>query len=56
VVLAAAADEGDDGGESESGPLYQPVVDVRNQLTYIDICISEGKRGGGGKGGSGGKP
>jgi len=52
VVLAAAADEGgDDGGETESGPLYQPVVDTTNQLTYIDICVSEGTRGGGGKGG-----
>jgi hypothetical protein len=52
VVLAAAADEGgDDGGETESGPLYQPFVDIANQLTYIDICVSEGTRGGGGKGG-----
>jgi hypothetical protein len=52
VVLAAAADEGgDDGGTTESGPLYQPVVDTTNQLTYIDICVSEGTRGGGGKGG-----
>jgi hypothetical protein len=46
TTLAAAAEE-----EGESGPLYQPVVDLANQLTYIDICISEGTRGGGGKGG-----
>jgi hypothetical protein len=46
TTVAVAAEE-----EGESGPLYQPVVDTTNHLTFIDICISEGTRGGGGKGG-----
>jgi hypothetical protein len=40
-----AAEEGD------TGPLYAPVVDVANNLTYIDICITEGNSRGGGGGG-----
>jgi hypothetical protein len=36
--------------EGDTGPLYAPVVDVENNLTYIDICINEGNsKGGGGK-------
>jgi hypothetical protein len=34
--------------EEEEGPLYRPVVDAANNLTYIDICIVS-RRGGGGK-------
>jgi hypothetical protein len=36
------------------GPLYAPVVDVANNITYIDICIKAAKGGGGSKGGKGG--
>ena len=28
--------------------LYVPQVDTNNQLTYLDVCIAEGKEGGGG--------
>jgi AMMECR1 domain-containing protein len=36
--------------EEESGlMLYVPQVDPINQLTYLDICILEGKAGGGRK-------
>jgi hypothetical protein len=38
--LAAAEEEGD------TGPLYVPVVDTTNNLTYIDICITSTKGGG----------
>lgn len=31
----------------DAGPLYAPVVDATNNLTYIDICIKPGKGGGG---------
>lgn len=31
---------------SDTGPLYMPKVDPANNLTYIDICIVEGKSGG----------
>ncbi|UCF41260.1 MAG: hypothetical protein JSW43_02705 [Gemmatimonadota bacterium] len=41
-----------DPGESDA--LYTPVVDVDNNLTYLDICIVEKDQGGGG-GGNGGK-
>lgn len=42
--------------ESDTGPLYQPVVvSGPDNLTYIDICIGT-ERGGGGGGGGGGKP
>jgi len=41
--------------ESDTGPLYLPVIDSVNNLTYIDICITE-SNGGGGKGGGGSKP
>ncbi len=45
-MVTAEAEEGD------TGPLYAPVVDVDNNLTYIDICIINGSsRGGGGGGG-----
>jgi hypothetical protein len=40
--------------EGDTGPLFTPVIDATNNLTYIDICLSAGKGGGGGKGG--GKP
>lgn len=33
----------------DTGPLYAPVIDVANNLTYIDICVSD--TAGGGKGG-----
>lgn len=38
---------------AETGPLYVPVVDYGNNLTYLDICITEqtGNKGGGGGGG-----
>lgn len=40
---------------ADSGPLYVPVIDVANNLTYLDICIAEGGSGsGGGGGGKGG--
>jgi hypothetical protein len=45
---------------ADTGPLFTPVIDVPNNLTYIDICLTAGKGGGGGKGGGkgggGGKP
>ncbi|MBN9656606.1 MAG: hypothetical protein J0H49_00425 [Acidobacteria bacterium] len=44
--LAAPAAEGETGLL-----LYVPQVDPLNHLTYLDICISEGHAGGGGKGG-----
>jgi hypothetical protein len=31
---------------ADTGPLYMPVVDTANNLTYIDICIVEGRSGG----------
>jgi hypothetical protein len=34
---------------ADTGMLYVPQVDKDNQLTYIDICISGGKSGGGGR-------
>lgn len=43
AVMAAATEEGD------TGPLYVPVVDSLNHLTYIDICIKSGGGGGGRK-------
>jgi hypothetical protein len=43
AVMAAATEEGD------TGPLYVPVVDSVNHLTYIDICIKSGGGGGGGR-------
>ncbi|MGE5232535.1 MAG: hypothetical protein ACM3OB_00330 [Acidobacteriota bacterium] len=36
--------------EGDTGPLYAPVIDYADNLTYIDICIT-GKTGGGGGGG-----
>jgi hypothetical protein len=38
----------------ESDALYTPVVDVFNNLTYLDICIVAKSQGGGGGGGGGG--
>ncbi len=41
--------------ESESSLLlYVPQVDQTNHLTYLDVCIQEGKAGGGGGGGGNG--
>jgi uncharacterized membrane protein YgcG len=34
--------------------LYRPVIDIANNLTYLDICIVGKTQGGGG--GGGGKP
>lgn len=39
ITAAAAA-------EADTGPLYQPKVNVDSNLSYIDICISEAKGGG----------
>ncbi|MDE3164622.1 MAG: hypothetical protein KGN36_02365 [Acidobacteriota bacterium] len=42
---------------ADTGALYQPAVDTAYNLTYLDICVTEGTGsggGGGGKGGSGG--
>ncbi len=39
--------------ESDSGPLFSPVIDVVNNLTYIDIYIRGGQGNGGGRGGGG---
>jgi hypothetical protein len=49
LMIAASED-------SDSDALYTPVVDVANNLTYLDICIVEKQQGGGGggKGGGGG--
>jgi hypothetical protein len=44
AVLAAAATE-----EGDTGPLYKPVIDKLNNLTYIDICVTGGSGGGGKK-------
>jgi len=41
--------------DTDEGPLYPPVVDTSNNLTYIDICLST-KGGGGGGGGGHGPP
>jgi hypothetical protein len=38
----------------DTGPLYKPVVDTQNNVTYLDICIAEGTGSGGGGGGKGG--
>ena len=46
LAAAAAEDDGEDG-EGDTGPLYQPVIDETNNLTYIDICITAAKGGGG---------
>lgn len=35
--------------------LYTPVIDVVNNLTYIDVCVTTAKGGGGGGGSGGGK-
>lgn len=39
--------------ESDSGPLFSPVIDLVNNLTYIDIYIRGGQGNGGGRGGGG---
>jgi len=53
--IAAEAEEGDEGGDTGGGV---GMVDVTNQLTYIDVHIVQatgsGGGGGGGKGGPGG--
>lgn len=48
LAAVAAEDEGEDG-EGDTGPLYQPVIDADKNLTYIDICITAAKGGGGRK-------
>ena len=53
TTAAVTAEE----GETDTGPLYQPVVSPYGSanLTYIDICIAaKTGGGGGGKGGGGG--
>jgi uncharacterized membrane protein YgcG len=52
-AVAAAEPESEDPGEDDR--LYKPVVDVANNLSYIDICIKAKTKGGGGGGGKGGK-
>jgi len=62
TTAAVTAEE----GETDTGPLYKPVVSPYGSanLTYIDICIAAktggggggGGKGGGGKGGGGGGP
>jgi hypothetical protein len=42
-IVAAAEGEEEEG---DTGPLYRPVIDPVNNLTYIDICIVEGQSGG----------
>ena len=37
--------------EGDTGPLYVPVIDTANNLTYLDICIAESTTGAGGGGG-----
>ena len=41
AAARAAAEE-----ESDTGPLYKPVIDTVNHLTYIDICVTSGSGGG----------
>ena len=56
TVVASAETESED--PSEDDRLYRPVVDVKNNLSYIDICIrakTTGSGGGGGGGGGGGR-
>ena len=43
VTAAMAAAELEEG---DTGPLYAPVIDVANNLTYIDICIRAAVGGG----------
>jgi len=40
--------------DPDEGPMYPPVVDTVNNLTYIDICLAT--KGGGGSGGGGNGP
>jgi len=51
VVMSAEAESEDPDADDR---LYRPVVDVANNLSYIDICIVAKDQGGGGGGGSGG--
>lgn len=46
--------DGEDEDPTADDRLYRPVVDVENNLTYLDICIVAKTQGGGG--GGGGKP
>lgn len=49
---AVAAVDAEDEDPEEDDRLYQPMVDVGNNLSYLDICIvAKTKGGGGGKGG-----
>jgi hypothetical protein len=47
--VAAESEEEEDPDADDR--LYRPVVDVDNNLTYIDICIVGKTQGGGGGGG-----
>jgi hypothetical protein len=51
AIAPAAEDGGEEGGEE--GGAYTPVVDPVANITYIDICLSEGTGSGGGGGGGG---
>jgi hypothetical protein len=51
-VVVAADTESED--PSEDDRLYRPVVDVANNLSYIDVCIRAKTIDGGGGGGGGG--
>ncbi|MDT8069136.1 MAG: hypothetical protein ROO76_13305 [Terriglobia bacterium] len=44
ALVDAKAEEGGDTGL----PLYVPIVDKDNNLTYLDVCIKAGNAGGGG--------
>jgi hypothetical protein len=50
-VVAAAETESED--PSDDDRLYKPIVDVDNNLSYIDICIIPKTKSGGGPGGGG---
>ena len=51
--VAAEAEDGDEGGDTGGGV---GMVDVANQLTYIDVHIVEATGSGGGGGGGNGEP
>jgi hypothetical protein len=57
VILVAGVLAEEDEDPTADDRLYRPVVDVGNNLTYLDICIvGKTQGGGGGGGGGGGKP
>ncbi len=49
VGLVPSGTEGLIEPTADTGMLYVPIVDKANQLTYIDICVTEGKGSGGGR-------